>query len=102
MIIKLDDRQIELPDNLDNVSGITVAYKKPSAPLYAIVQYCCQQNKPYKILEYHVYGKDILNDEDKRVWEWCPSMNFSVVEDGFTCKKEAEARLKNCKRSSNK
>lgn len=85
---------VELPCKMENIREITVSYKDYGAPLYAIVRYYCQQNKPYKILEYHIVGRDLLKNEDKRLWEWYPSMNFSRIEDSFTSREEAEARLK--------
>lgn len=88
---------IELPCEIKDIREITVAYKDYGNPLFAIVRYYCQQNKPYKILEYHIVGKELISGKDKRVWEWYPSMNFSLIEDGFTSKEQAEAKLKELK-----
>lgn len=85
---------IELPCKVDNISEITVAYKDYGNPLYAIIRYYFQQNKPYEILEYRIVGKNLLKNEDERLWEWYPSMIFSRIEDGFTSREQAEARLK--------
>lgn len=88
---------IDYQGSIDDISEITITYKNPISPLFAIVRYYCQQNKPYKILQYSIVGKELISGEDKRVWEWYPSMNFTLIEDGIKDKKEAEAKLKKLK-----
>lgn len=91
-----NDTIIELPCKVGDVSNIIIGYKNPCS-LYAIVRYDCRQNKPMKVLKYQITGKDLLKNEDLLTWEWCSSLNFSTVEDGFKTKEEAETRLKELK-----
>lgn len=93
---------VELPRKIEDIREITVVYKDYGNPLYAIVCYYCQRSKPYKILEYHIIGKDLLKNEDIRMWNWYPSMNFSRVEDGFTSRQQAENRLRELNMENNK
>lgn len=85
---------IELPCNKDELYSIKTHYKSGKKELYAIVEYYCQKNKPKKIAEYKIVGKELIENKDIKCFEWLPSTNFKVLQDGFLTKEEAERALK--------
>lgn len=85
---------IVLPCGMDNVRKLNVYYKHHIKNKYAIVQYDCQRGKPYKIVSYDIQGKELLQNEDIKLYDYLPSMNFTVILEGFDTKEEAEAKLK--------
>lgn len=85
---------IVLPCNMDNVRELNVYYKHHIKNKYAIVRYDCQRRKPYKIVSYDIQGKRLLQNKDIKLYDYLPSMNFTVILDGFDTKEEAEKALK--------
>lgn len=85
---------IVLPCNMDNVRELNVYYKHHIKNKYAIVRYDCQRRKPYKIVSYDIQGKRLLQNKDIKLYDYLPSMNFTVILDGFDTKAEAEKALK--------
>lgn len=89
---------IKLPRNLEDCFKVEVTYKKFSNTMYAIVRYDCRENKPYKIVSYQIYGRDLIKNEPLIVYDYYPSMNFSVIENGFITEDAARKRLEEIKR----
>lgn len=85
---------IVLPCNMDNMLELNVYYKHHIKNKYAIVRYNCQRRKPYKIVSYDIQGKRLLQNKDIKLYDYLPSMNFTVILDGFDTKEEAEKALK--------
>lgn len=85
---------IVLPCNMDNVRELNVYYKHHIKNKYAIVRYDCQRRKPYKIVSYDIQGKMLLQNKDIKLYDYLPSMNFTVILDGFDTKEEALEALK--------
>lgn len=79
---------------MDNVRELNVYYKHHIKNKYAIVQYSCQRGKPYKIVSYDIQGKRLLQNEDIKLYDYLPSMNFTVILDEFDTKEEALKALK--------
>ena len=88
-------------DKIENATNVKVYYQWPYKAGYAIVEYYARKNKPLKIVEYSIYGEDLKTGKRLICWEWVSSTNFSVVEDGFKTKDEAEVRLKTLKENKN-
>lgn len=82
-----------VPCSMDNVRELNVYYKHHIKNKYAIVQYRCQRGKPYKIVSYDIQGKRLLQNEDIKLYDYLPSMNFTVILDGFDTKEEAEQAI---------
>lgn len=85
---------VVLPCGMDNVRKLNVYYKHHIKNKYAIVRYDCQRGEPYKIVSYGIQGKELLQNEDIKLYGYLPSMNFTVILDGFDTKEEAEKALK--------
>lgn len=85
---------VVLPCGMDNVRKLNVYYKHHIKNKYAIVRYDCQRGRPYKIVSYDIQGKELLQNEDIKLYGYLPSTNFTVILDGFDTKAEAEKALK--------
>ena len=92
----LDNGVIVLPCGMDNVRKLNVYYKHHIKNKYAIVRYNCQRGRPYKIVSYDIQGKELLQNEDIKLYDYLPSMNFTVILDGFDTKEQAEKALQGC------
>ena len=90
----LENGVVVLPCGMNNVRKLNVYYKHHIKNKYAIVQYDCQRRKPYKIVSYDIQGKELLQNEDIKLYDYLPSTNFTVILDGFDTKQEAEQALK--------
>lgn len=84
--------------SLDNVKEIEVHYKEPQYGLWAVVCYDCHKNQPLALVEYYVYGKELISGKDLVCTSYAPkSYNFSFVEKGFETKEVAQQRLEELK-----
>ena len=89
----------ELEDKIANAKRVDLHYQGPLKTKYAIVEYWCQQGKPIKLASYHVYGEELKSGKPLICWNWLPSTNFTVVEDGFDSEEDANRRLKELRRT---
>lgn len=95
------ENKIEI--SLDNVKEIKVHYKEPRYGLWAVVCYDWHQNKPLALVEYYVYGKELISGEDLICTSYVPkSYNFSFVEKGFGTKEAAQKRLEELRHGKQK
>lgn len=84
--------------SLDNVKEIEVHYKEPQRGLWAVVCYYCHQNEPLALVEYYVYGKELISGKDLICTSYAPkSYNFLFIEKGFETKEVAQQRLEELK-----
>ena len=90
----LENGVVVLPCGMDNVRKLNVYYKHHIKNKYAIVRYDCQRGRPYKIVFYDIQGKELLQNEDIKLYGYLPSTNFTVILDGFDTKEQAEKALK--------
>lgn len=97
-ICKKLNRLCELEDKIENADKVEIYYKPPFETKYAIIKYYARQGKPLKVAEYNIYGEELKTGKQLIYWEYISSTNFSVIENGFNTKAEAEARLKELKR----
>lgn len=93
---------IKLPISIEDCFAIEVKYRKFSNTMYAIVRYDCQESKPYKIVSYQIYGRDLIKNESLIIYDYYPSMNFSVIENGFITEDAAKKKLEEIKRKNKK
>lgn len=89
----------ELEAKIANAKRVDLHYQGPLKTKYAIVEYWCQQGKPIKLASYHVYGEELKSGKPLICWNWLPSTNFNVVEDGFDSEEGANRRLKELRRT---
>ena len=79
---------------LARAKKIQVLYEAPYEAKWAVVEYFAQKGKPLKVVQYHVYGEELIAGEELICWQWLPSTNFAVIEKGFRTEAEAIARMK--------
>ena len=87
-------RLVQLEDKIENARTVEIHYKPPFETKYAIVEYYARQGKPLKVAEYNIYGEELKTGKQLICWEYLSSTNFSVIENGFDTKAEAEKKLK--------
>ena len=88
---------VHLPCKVNDLYSLEAVFKKWDKNKYAIVRYDCQKNKPLRIVSYVIKGKDLIRGKDLLLYEYLPSMNFSVVKNGFNSYKEASEALERMK-----
>lgn len=93
-LFKDNSYYIKLPCEIEAFRKIEAIYKKYPKKEFAIVQYPFQKGQPRKVVSYDICGEDLISKEPLRLFDWLPSMNFNIVEDGFFTKEEAEKALK--------
>lgn len=86
-----------LEEKIANAERVDVHYRGHFETKWAIVRYYCRQGKPLKIASYFVYGEELKTGTPLVCWNWLPSTNFVVVEDGFGSEEDAKLRLKELK-----
>nr|DAT79923.1 MAG TPA: hypothetical protein [Caudoviricetes sp.] len=84
---------VHLPCEVGDLYSLKAILKTWIKNKYVIVRYDCQKNKPYKIVSYDIRGKELLKNEDILLYDYLPSMNFSVIANGFNTREEAEKAL---------
>ena len=89
-------------ENRDNIKSIEIHYKKWSDWKYAIVKYCWCKNTPRKIVAYQETGIDLLTNKILKTFQWLPSLNFIVIQEGFNSHEEAEKALEKMKKKVSK
>lgn len=91
-IKELRDRLLDVLGELETVETITVKYKRPYPPRWAIVKY---DGLDYYVVEYLIYGKDLITGEVLKAWGPLPyiSRNFMIIQEGFATEEEALAAL---------
>lgn len=93
---------VHLPRKVEDLYSLKAVFKKCVKNKYAIVRYDCRKNKPYKIVSYNIRGKELLKNEDLLLYDFVPSMNFTVIANGFNSQEEAEKALKRMKENDRK
>lgn len=88
---------VQLPCKAEDLYSLKAVLKRWIKNKYAIVRYDCQKNKPYKIVSYDIRGKELLKNEDLLLYDYLPSMNFTVIANGFNSYEEAEKALERMK-----
>lgn len=88
---------MELKDKIAKAERVDLHYRGPYETKYAIIEYYCRQGKPLKTASYYVYGEELKSGKPLICWNWVPSTNFVVVEDGFGSEEDAARRLKELK-----
>lgn len=81
-------------EKIENAREVEIHYKRPYQYRWAVVRYFCRKNKPLKVASYYIYGERLKTGEPLRCWEYLPSTNFNIIEDGFDTEEEAIARMK--------
>lgn len=92
---------VELEGKIANADRVDLHYRPPYETKYAIVKYYCRQGKPLKVGGYYIYGEELKTGTPLICWNWLPSTNFNVVEDGFGSEAAAKQRLKELRRLTN-
>ena len=95
--LKCYEKLARLEDMIEAADKVIIYAKPPYETRYAVVEYFARKGKPLKVVQYHIYGRDLKSGEEFICWQWLPSTNFAVVEKSFTTEKEAETRLKQIK-----
>lgn len=88
---------VHLPCKAADLYSLKAIFKKWIKNKYAIIRYDCQKNKPHKIVSYDIQGKELLKNEDLLLYDYLPSMNFTVIANGFNSQEEAEKALERMK-----
>lgn len=91
----------DIEDKIAKAERVDVHYRGPYETKWAIVRYHWQQGKPLKVASYHTYGEELKSGNPLICWNWIPSTNFVVVEDGFRSEDAAKQRLKELRRIKN-
>ena len=91
------ERLAKLEDKIENAQKVEIYYKPPFETKYAIIEYYARQGKPLEVAEYNIYGEEFKTGKQLICWEYLSSINFSVIENGFNTKAEAEQKLKELK-----
>ena len=86
-----------MPRKVEDLYSLEAVFKKWVKNKYAIVRYDCRKNKPYKIVSYDIRGKELLKNKDLLLYDFVPSMNFTVIANGFNSLEEAEQELERMK-----
>ena len=84
-------------EKIENAREVEIHYKRPYVYKRAVVRYYCRKGKPLKVASYYIYGERLNTGEPLRCWEYLPSTNFNIIEDGFNTEEEAIARMKELK-----
>ena len=91
----------ELEEKIARAERVDVHYRGPYETKWAIVRYYCRQGKPLKVASYYVYGEELKTGTPLICWDWLPSTNFNVIENGFGSEDAAKLRLKELRRTTN-
>lgn len=91
----------ELEEKIAKATEVEAYYPGPHETKYAVVKYYCRQGKPLKVASYYVYGEELKSGKPLICWNWLPSTNFVVIEDGFGSEDAAKQRLKELRRIRN-
>ena len=92
---------IEQLSKIENASEVELHYRPPYEIKYAVVRYYCRKGRPLKVASYYIYGEKLKSAEPLRCWNWLPSTNFNIVEDGFSTEEEAIVRMKELRNTDN-
>ena len=88
---------LPIEDKIAKATEVKAYYPGPYETKYAIVEYYCRRGKPLKVASYYIYGEELKSGKPLICWNWVPSTNFIVVEDGFGSEEAAKLRLKELK-----
>lgn len=91
----------ELEEKIAKAERVDLYYRGPYDTKWAIVKYYCRQGKPLKVASYYVYGEELKTGTPLVCWNWLPSTNFNVIENGFSSEDAAKLRLKELRRLKN-
>jgi hypothetical protein len=86
-----------LEEKIQKARKVELHYDAPYEYKFAVVEYCCRQGKPLKVVSYYIYGEELKSGKLLRCWTWYPSTNWSVLEDNFATEAEAIVRMKEIK-----
>ena len=86
-----------LEEKIARAERVDVHYRGPYETKWAIVEYYCRQGKPLKTASYYTYGEELKTGTPLICWNWLPSTNFNVIENGFGSEDAAKLRLKELK-----
>ena len=92
---------IDLEEKIARADRVDLHYRPPYEHRYAIVEYSCRQGKPLKVASYYVYGEELKTGTPLICWNWLPSTNFNVIENGYGSEDAAKLRLKELRRTRN-
>lgn len=90
-----------LEERIAKAERVDLHYRGPYETKWAIVRYYCRQGKPLKVASYYVYGEELKTGTPLVCWNWLPSTNFNVIENGFGSEDAAKQRLKELRRLTN-
>jgi hypothetical protein len=85
-------------EKIENAREVEIHFKRPYQYRWAIVRYVCRKNKPLKVASYYIYGEKLYTGEPLRCWEYLPSTNFNIIEDGFDTEEAAIDKMKELKK----
>lgn len=81
-------------EKIENAREVEIFFNTPYETKWAVVRYIFRKGKPLKVVGYRIYGEKLKSGKPIICWEYLPSTNFNVVEDGFATEGEATARMK--------
>ena len=84
-------------EKIEPTRKIEIHYNPPHEYRFAVVEYSCRQGKPLMVANYYIYGEELKTGKLLRCWDYYPSTNWRILEDGFTTHAEATARMKELK-----
>jgi len=87
----------DIEKKIESAERVDLHYRPPYETKFALVQYYCRQGKPLKVASYYIYGEELKSGKPLICWNWLPSTNFVIVEDGFGSEEPAACRLKELK-----
>ena len=87
----------ELEAKIAKARKVELHYDAPYEYKFAVVEYYARQGKPLKVVSYYIFGEELKTGKQLRCWDYYPSTNWRVLEDGFTTHAEATARMKELK-----
>jgi hypothetical protein len=88
---------LTIEEKIARAERVDLHYRGPYETKYAIVEYYCRQGKPLRVASYYQYGEELKSSNPLICWNWVPSTNFVVLEDGFGSEEDAKLRLKELK-----
>ncbi len=100
-MVKKTSLTVEQIEKIENAREVEIHYRRPYVYKWAVIRYCCRKGKPLKVASYHIYGECLKAGQPLRCWEYLPSTNFNIIEDGFNTEEEAIARMKELRSADN-